>query len=445
MLERFKVKGFKSISEAEVRFRPLTVVFGPNAVGKSNLVEALLLLSRIVSERTLHEAFDEPLRGRPQEQFAMPKGGIAGLMRQDKASLSFEADLRFHSNESVRKSDTRRLRYRVSPWIIPRTGELAIDDEYLARMSGKWEPKGLPRIERIPAVTAKQGEPENDGRKGGERACLAVRRLGQPGQPRHEELGLSHSLVSNLQYSGRDRYPDFDDVRRELGGWRLYYLDPRVSMRRPQPPSEVYDIGPRGEWIAPFLHRLASHEELQPRFKAVQRALRMAIPSIDSLSVLLDERRGELDIQVRQAGKQFSSRILSEGTLRVLALCALSANPWPNSLIAFEEPENGVHPMRVDVIARLLAALARDQDRRVLITTHSPELLKAIAATTHQGLLPPEAIGFLRAGAAAGHTSFVEDDVSSPIFQDAKIREALKSDDDDRVLEDLFRRGWLDG
>ncbi len=44
--------------------------------------------------------------------------------------------------------------------------------------------------------------------------------------------------------------------RRALSGWRTYYLDPRVSMRREAPPKEVHGIGMLGEDIAPFLFRL---------------------------------------------------------------------------------------------------------------------------------------------------------------------------------------------
>lgn len=84
----------------------------------------------------------------------------------------------------------------------------------------------------------------------------------------------------------------------------------------------------------------------------------------------LDERRGTLDILIRQGGVEYSSRVVSEGTLRVLALCAVAVNPWAGSLLAFEEPENGVHPRRLDLIARLLMSLATDGVRIPVQTDH---------------------------------------------------------------------------
>ena len=75
MLERLHIQGFKSLRDTKVELAPLTVVFGPNAAGKSNLLEALLLLARLVGERTLTEAFAEGIRGYPLEAFSLPQKG----------------------------------------------------------------------------------------------------------------------------------------------------------------------------------------------------------------------------------------------------------------------------------------------------------------------------------------------------------------------------------
>ena len=47
MLERIRIKGYKSLSDPEVRLSPLTLLFGPNAAGKSNFLDALQLLFKI--------------------------------------------------------------------------------------------------------------------------------------------------------------------------------------------------------------------------------------------------------------------------------------------------------------------------------------------------------------------------------------------------------------
>ncbi|MEB3317316.1 MAG: ATP-binding protein, partial [Cyanobacteriota bacterium] len=143
------------------------------------------------------------------------------------------------------------------------------------------------------------------------------------------------------------------------------------SMRDPQPPRDVNDIGRRGEWLVPYLHRLRLQ---QPQaFAAIRRVIAMAIPSITDRRTDLNEKRGELELSVQMNGIWLPSRVVSEGTLRLLALCAMAANPIRKGLVAFEEPENGVHPRRIEVMTRLLARASRNQ--QVIVTTHSPQVV----------------------------------------------------------------------
>ncbi|MBU1208087.1 MAG: AAA family ATPase [Proteobacteria bacterium] len=81
MLKRLRVQGFKSLADIEVEFPALTVLFGPNASGKSNLLDALLILSRIATERTLADSLSGPVRGYPAELFRFPPGGLANALR----------------------------------------------------------------------------------------------------------------------------------------------------------------------------------------------------------------------------------------------------------------------------------------------------------------------------------------------------------------------------
>ncbi|WP_020493968.1 AAA family ATPase [Verrucomicrobium sp. 3C] len=62
MLNRIKILDYKSLRNVEVRLQPLSVLFGPNAAGKSNFLDALQLLSKTASSRTLKEAFEPPSR-----------------------------------------------------------------------------------------------------------------------------------------------------------------------------------------------------------------------------------------------------------------------------------------------------------------------------------------------------------------------------------------------
>lgn len=380
MLTRFRVQGFKSLLDVEMELAPLVVLMGPNAAGKSNLLEALLLLSRLATEQKLSAVLEPPLRGYPLEAFSLPEGGLEALLRQDSASLTLEAVIQ---PSQLEQPDSQALSYRAGIRIQPKTGALEMTGAYL-----------------------------NDRLVSGRT--------------------LTYSQVTGL-----------NQLRNELAAWQTYYLDPRVAMREPQPPREVTDIGPRGEWIAPFLHRLKESESHFKYFRAIGRALQQAIPTIDSLDVELDPRRGTLDIVIRQDRTSYSSRIVSEGTLRVLALCCLAANPWPGKLIAFEEPENGVHPRRIEVIADLLASMAAEGRSQVVVTTHSPTL---IAAMLQRAQVSPEEIKLFRCSQAGRATHVKPFHLDEPFLNDPEIRDVLTGPEDTQVvIEALLKRGWLDG
>lgn len=420
MLKRFRVQGFKSLFDVDVQLAPLVVLLGPNAVGKSNFQEALLLLSRLVTEKTLADAFEGPMRGYPAEAFSLPDDGLPGLLTQESARLSLEAILQNSGGAS------RSLKYRIGVEIEPQTGSLSVCDEYLGRL----------KADGSPAQMAARIELHESGDK------LKVRRLREAGQPRLEPLGLNHAVASNMQFSGETRYPDFDHLRSEVSQWQTYYLDPRNAMREPQPPREASDIGINGELLAPYLHRLKESEQLIPYFRAVRRALHSTIPSIEDLDIDLDKTRGTLDIQILQDGTPYSSRVISEGTLRVLALCAIAADPTPGSLIAFEEPENGVHPRRIEVIADLLTGIVQKGDTQVIVTTHSPTLIGAMLRRSRN---LPGLIRLLRCAQSGRATTIRPFESTDPILDDDEIRKALTGTEDDAVVEALLVRGWLDG
>ncbi|OGQ17465.1 MAG: hypothetical protein A2138_18990 [Deltaproteobacteria bacterium RBG_16_71_12] len=418
MLERARIRGFKSLGDVDVALRPLNVLFGPNAAGKSNFIEALLLLSRLITERTVGDALGPPMRGYPVEAFSLPSGGLSELLGRPAVKLDIEAVLR---PRVEREPKYPLLRYRVAVEMRPGSGEARLVDEHFARMGRNAVLESKPRVEQV------------DGDR------LAVRRLLEQGQARHETLPLHHTVVSNLQFSG-EKYPDFDRLREEVSGWRSYYLDPAGAMRTAQPPREVGDVGVNGEHLAPFLFRLKGGEGTLPAFKAAQRALHAAIPSVTALDVDLDPQRGTLDIRLLQNGTEFSSRVVSEGTLRVLALCAIAANPFHPSLVALEEPENGVHPRRIEVIADLLAGIA-ERGTQVIVTTHSPAFVAEMLRAQRRS---PNTVQLLRCANDRGATSLHSFEDPSPLFENQKVAEALRSQDDAQQMQGMLIRGWLD-
>lgn len=72
----------------------------------------------------------------------------------------------------------------------------------------------------------------------------------------------------------------------------------------------------------------------------------------------------------------FSANLLSDGTLRLLSLLAILKTPDPPPLVCIDEPEIGLHPSWIRLLAELLeSAATRTQ---LIVTTHSPELVSQV-------------------------------------------------------------------
>ncbi len=110
MLHRLQVAGYKSLDGVDVELDPLTVVFGSNAAGKSNLLDAIGLLSRMATSPNLDAAFTDH-RGTPLEAFRFPEDGLQGLQRQERATFRLTADVRLDDSvvEAV-EAEIRRAR-----------------------------------------------------------------------------------------------------------------------------------------------------------------------------------------------------------------------------------------------------------------------------------------------------------------------------------------------
>jgi len=377
MLNRIRVLGYKSLRDIDVQLRPLSVLFGPNAAGKSNFLDALQLLSKIVSCRTLKDAFEPPYRGKPLESFSFPEAGLKGLLAKDVVSFSMEADftlsdavvnrvnrqilesrrpLEAKKEQEVKETQQapvreRYLRYRIEIEMLPRSGILRVADEYLAALNRKGEPTG----KREPFLSRR-----------GDRLHL---RLERQAHPTYLDRYLDHSILSLPHYP--PHYPHMVAARQELSSWLFFYFEPRERMRAANPVKEVRHIGLMGEELPAYLNTLKA---LEPRqFSAVEKALKTILPQIDGIDVDVNDL-GEVELRLREDGIPVPARVLSEGSLRILGMLALTGAKEPPSLVGFEEPENGIHPRRIQLIAELLKTRADIGSTQYIVTTHSPLL-----------------------------------------------------------------------
>lgn len=356
MLKRVKIQGYKSLADVEVHLQPLSVLFGPNASGKSNFLDALQLLSRIATSRTLREAFDPPHRGTPLEAFTFGPDGIPGLLNRESLSFIIEVDVEL-SQAVVDKVNRQIQAAKKIKTVAEESKNDAVSKESFIR-------------EKFLNYRIEIGFSPKSGTLYVANEALTVSSVG--GQPLHgtQSSGPSDSSFLSIP-SYLARYPYLEAISQELASWLFFYLEPREHMRASSFVKEVRHIGMMGEELDAFLNTLRVLDK--PQFRAVEKALHMIIPSVTGIGVRINNS-GKVELSLLQGQTPIPSDLLSDGTLRILGLLALGSAKEYSALIALEEPENGIDPTRLDLIALLLETLASN-DSQVIVTTHSPTLL----------------------------------------------------------------------
>jgi predicted ATPase len=176
-------------------------------------------------------------------------------------------------------------------------------------------------------------------------------------------------------------FPHAFAAKEEMRGWKFLQLNPE-DLREPT----RQDVGLKdvitqsGKNMASALFRINQQDAYS--IKEISRKLNSFLPGFTDVNVYNDTANRQYIIKLKDdEGQEFSSRVLSEGTLRLLALCVLEYDDKHTGLLCFEEPENGIHPFRIAAMAQILkelsASFVSDDDslRQVIVNTHSPVLI----------------------------------------------------------------------
>lgn len=319
MIETLRVQNYKSLKDIEIPLRPLTVLVGPNAAGKSNILDCLRFLSEMVAGPSDP---NEPV---------MKRGGFSDVVWGGKIELPVTIACKWEQEGVLKASFDYRLSFQYA-----HGNTLSIAEEELsATVPGI----GQDSLQRT-GTTLKY--------KDGSGSVNANRTLFSAG-------------------SGGTVGPVGDVFR----SWAFYdFL--LQGMRQPQPVAKQTRLRPDGGNIATLLHWVFS--EQSEVFSEVEDHLKAAIPEVEKLLSPLTEG-GKTYIAWRE--KHIAGRIpawnMSEGSVRLVAMLLALLVPEPPPLVAFENPDTHLHAHQMEYLAEILKA--GSERSQVIITTHSPYLL----------------------------------------------------------------------
>ena len=326
---------------------PLNIIIGPNASGKSNLIEALSLIAAAPRD------IQAPLR---------EGGGILewmwkGVPKPPLATVQLTVGLAHRS---------LLLRYELSFHELSARFMLLeeIVDDAPSKEPGE-EPTSYYRYE---LGKTKINVREQD---------LSGRRLTQVDDVRHDQSILSQRRDPLTYPELTNLATLFDQIR----FYREFQLGQNAPLRRPQQADLPQDhLLEDGSNLAVVLSYLLN----QPRFKEwLLCNLQDFYPAVKDILVVVIGGTVQIFFQEEGLNQNVPATRLSDGTLRFLCLLVALCNPDPPPVICIEEPETGLHP---DVIPKLARVLVEASKRsQIIVTTHSDILVDALSDT-------PEAI-----------------------------------------------------
>src|SRR5690554_691379 len=310
-LDRLTIKGFKSIRELEdFDLRNTNILIGANGAGKSNFVEVFRMLGSMIKHEFAN--YTKNQGGADDMLFNGPK-------ETGQVILHFV----FGSNE-----------YKLTLEPTPKE-VFNIANEGLFSVNHMWVTIG--------SNTKEISLPER-----------------KDNPPQHFPQN-----VSRLFY----------DI---VSSWIVYHFHD-TSLRAPMRRSEIVEYNdklvPDGGNIAPFLLRLRDHHPQE--YNNIVEAIRTVTPFFAdfTLDPLQLGEKNKVKLSWRQKGSDYPMQPyhLSDGTIRFICLATALLQPYPPSTIVIDEPELGLHPYAIEILAELIKSAA--QRTQIVVSTQSTTLV----------------------------------------------------------------------
>ncbi len=363
MITSISIENFKSFEKAILPLAAMTFLIGPNASGKSNALEAIRILSWLAKgrrlddiQRTIQEG-DAFLRGQARDLFGnINQNLIVGCHIEGipegwcdlQVEIGLFSDQLIIAGESVSKPSENLPLYKVEGRASPHTDELSVMYNNFKR--GKNKPH-IPCSNRQ-AIFYQLETPSRFDKN-------------------HEE---SQRIIPAVTKAFRETLRN------------IVFLDPRPASMRDYSYAKDDEINEYGSNLSSVLFRICNQGDI---FKKKLLNFIRSLPEqeITDIKFINTDRNDVMVRLVESFGNQertVDAPLLSDGTLRVLAVAAAILSAPIGALIIIEEIDNGVHPSRADNLVQQIQAIASERQLRVLITSHNPALLDA---------LPDEALG----------------------------------------------------
>ncbi|WP_432744446.1 AAA family ATPase [Streptomyces sp. JH002] len=342
-LLQLDVENFRSLQKVSLPLGPLTVLVGPNGVGKTNVLKVFGFLAEII--RT-------DLGPALEAQGGFDEVAFWGGKQQPRAlKIGITADWTTHASHGAPDVYELTVNRRAHPGDSRR---------YILSRQERFQFKRTSGRGRRITIS-------------GERATVTDSRSSRDAEEREIGIQRLSSGLSTLPRLGRaDGGAEVATVAARLSSFRVF--DVQVSAARlPVRAADSRALAGDASNMAAFLQRLSRDADLWTAFVSDAKA---ALPQLEDISFrLLGGAAEDVTIMLHEKGLRRATPLAdaSYGTVRLLGLLALLYDQDPPALTCVEEIDHGLHPQALELLVdRLREASRRSQ---YLVATHSPALV----------------------------------------------------------------------
>jgi len=353
MLKDIVFKGYKSYKDAALPLSPLTVLIGANASGKSNALEAFRLLCWLAEGQRL-----SVIKHQVDDSDQLLRGQITDLsyLKNHEFTIGCTIDNeRWHSFEST---------------LSIREGELHITQE---QITSEKESFPLYRIESVSqGVSYDVRVAYNNFARGGRKPQLTCT----------DQIAIMCQLESSAKFEDghKKAQKEIPLVIRTCQHLlkNTLFLDPVPALMHSDSFPEKKLRGNCSN-LSGVLYALWEEQHNRPLIIEFIKSL----PEQDVKNLqFFKDRKGKVSLELIESfggeERTWSVELLSDGTLRILAIAAALLSAPEGSTVVIEEIDNGVHPSRAQHLLKTMRIHAEKRNLRLLLTTHNPALMDAL-------------------------------------------------------------------
>lgn len=374
MFSRIQTRHFRSLKSVDQTLGPMQALVGPNASGKTTFLDVIGLLSDLIR-----------LRGDVREAVLWRSASFDKLIWQGPgASQSFQLAVEAPIPSKVRERMAEEkmpfdlVRYEVEVGMDRASNELGLNHETLWLCKASVDREEAQRM-LFPATAIDARSVVSPTRKG---CRVALKKVAEGNDNYYPEGAASYTPSFKL---GRTKsalaHIPADEKSFPVSSWFRNLLESGVQnvvlnsqmIRQPSPPGlglRFQTDGSNLPWVIADLRRDAE------RFSGWLDHVRTALEDVVDIDTVEREEDRHRYLVVRYSnGAEVPSWLVSDGTLRLLALTIPAYLNDLDDVFLIEEPENGIHPRAIETVIQSLSSIYGGQ---VLIATHSPVALNLL-------------------------------------------------------------------